>query len=139
MNIVYTTSTPIIAPAARSFDYPSKRDAYVDGCYACLDLNKAAKELPDNYRHYIYRLKQQWIRHLYQKGFCVQAQLDERQAWYLVFVVDGIRFQWHVPDKVKTWQIEEKRAPVQFEYVKDLPRRTRPLAECIALLEWLLA
>jgi hypothetical protein len=71
--IVYSTETPFIAPASISFDYPSKRSAFIDGCYACLDLNQAAKSAPDNYRHYIYRLKNRWIQYLYERGLCVQA------------------------------------------------------------------
>jgi hypothetical protein len=93
--IVYSTETPFIASASHSFDYHSKRDAFVDGCYACLDLNKAAKDLPDNYRHFIYRLKNRWIEMLYRQGFCVQAY-EDRGIWYLRFKVDGIVFAWHI-------------------------------------------
>ena len=75
---------------------------------------------------------------MYEKGLCVQAY-EDRRVWQLVYLIDGIRFQWHMPSKIVTWQVEEKRAPVRFEYVKGLPRRTKPLAECIALLEWVLS
>jgi hypothetical protein len=139
ITVYYSTETPIIASDRYHFDYASKRDAYIDACYAILCLNQAAKSAPDNYRYYIYRLKNRWIEHLYQKGFCVQAMLEDSRVWCLVFLVNGIRFQWHMPDKAVTWRIEEKRAPVQFEYVKGLPLRTRPLEEAIALLEWLLS
>jgi hypothetical protein len=138
MTIVYTTSTPIIAPALHSFAYATKRDAYVDGCYACLDLNQAAKSAPDNYRHYIYRLKNRWIEMLYRHGLCMQAY-EDRGIWHLVYLIDGVKFQWHIPDKVVTWPMKENHSAVFYEYVKDLPRRTRPLAECIALLEWVLS
>jgi hypothetical protein len=136
--IVYTTTTPFIAPAATSFDYPSKRSAFIDGCYALMDLNQAAKDLPDNYRHFIYRLKNRWIQHLYEKGLCVQAY-EDRGIWQLVFLVDGIRFQWHLPDKVVTWAMKENHSAVFYEWRDDLPRRSRPLAECIALFEWCLS
>ena len=136
--IVYTTETPLIAPAARSFDYPSKRDAFVDCCYACLDLNQAAKTAPDNYRHFIYKLKNRWVQYLYEKGLCVQAY-EDRGIWHLVFLVDSIRFQWHIPDKVVTWPMKENHSAVFYEWCDDLPRRSRPLAESIALLEWCLA
>jgi len=138
ITVYYSTETPIIASDRYHFDYASKRDAYIDACYAILCLNQAAKSAPDNYRYYIYRLKNRWIQHLYQKGFCVQA-CEDRRVWQLVFFVDGIRWQWHIPSNVATWRIEEKRAPVQFECVKGLSPRTRPLEEAIALLEWLLS
>jgi hypothetical protein len=138
MTTVYTTETPLIAPAPHSFDYATKRSAYVDGCYACLDLNQAAKTAPDNYRHFIYRLKNRWIEMLYRKGLCVQAY-EDRGIWQLVFLVDGIRFQWHLPDKVVTWPMKENHSAVFYEWCDDLPRRSRPLGECIALLEWILS
>lgn len=138
MNTVYSTSTPIIAIEKYHFDYPSKRDAYVDACYACLGLNQAAKNLADNYKHYLYRLKNRWIAMLYHHGFCVQAYID-RGIWHLKFKVDGIVFAWHLPEKTVTWRIEEKRDPVWFNYIDDLPLRSKPLEEWVALLEWCLA
>jgi hypothetical protein len=139
MSTVYSTETLIITSHKYHFDYPCKRDAYIDACYAMLCLNQAATSAPDNYRYYIYRLKNRWIQHLYQKGFCVHAMLEDSRVWCLAFLVSGVKFQWHVPEKVVTWRIEEKRAPVQFEYVKGLPLRTRPLAESLALLDWCLS
>jgi hypothetical protein len=139
MNTVYTTETPIIASHKYHFDYHSKRDAYVDGCYACLGLNQVAKSAPDNYRHYLYRLKNRWIEMLYRRGFCVRAELGERQVWQLVFLVDGVKFQWHLPGQVITWPIKENHAPVYYEWQDDLPMRTRPLEESVALLEWVLS
>jgi len=139
MNTVYSTETPIIASRKYHFDYHSKRDAYVDACYACLGLNQVAKAAPDNYRHYLYRLKNRWIEMLYRRGLCVRAELGERQVWQLVFLVDGVKFQWHLPDQVATWPIKENHAPVYYEWVDDLPMRTRPLEESVALLEWVLS
>lgn len=139
MNTVYTTETPRIDTHGYHFDYTTKRSAYVDACYAVLGLNKSAKAAPDNYRHYLYRLKNRWIEMLYRNGFCVRAELGERQVWQLVFLVDGIRFQWHVPYPTVTWPIKENKAAVFYEWVDGLPMRTRPLAEAVALIEWCLA
>ena len=112
MSTVYSTETPIIASRRYQFNYHSKRDAYVDACYACLGLNQVAKSAPDNYRHCLYRLKNRWIEMLYRRGLCVRAELGERQVWQLVFLVDGVKFQWHVPYPVITWPIRENHAPV---------------------------
>ena len=137
MITVYTTSTPIVPSKKYHFNYASKRNAYVDACYACLGLNQAAKAVPDNYKHYLYRLKNRWIEMLYRRGFCEQAY-EDHGVWHLKFKVDGIVFAWHLPSPVVTWRIKEKRGPVWFEYVEDLPLRTRPLEESIALIEWCL-
>jgi len=137
MNTVYSTETPTISSRKYHFNYYHKRDAYVDACYACLGLNQTAKSAPDNYRHYLYRLKNRWIEMLYRRGYCVQAYEDGR-VWHFKFKVDGIVFAWHLPENVVCWRIEKKRGPVWFEYVEGLPLRTRPLDESIALLEWLL-
>lgn len=137
MTTVYSTETPRILTEQYTFDYPSKRSAYVDACYACLGLNQAAKMAPDNYRHAIYRLKNRWIEHLYRQGFCVQAY-EDRSIWHLKFKVDGIVFAWHIPEKAVSWRMEAKRGPVSFEYVEGLPMRTRPLEESVALIEWCL-
>jgi hypothetical protein len=87
VTTVYSTSTPAIARTKYSFSYPCKRDAYADACTACLALNKAAKDAPDNYKLYIYKLKNAWADRLYRCGFCVQAEMGERQVWNLVFLV----------------------------------------------------
>ena len=138
MNPIYTTETPIIATDKYHFDYPSKRDAYIDACYSCLSLNQAAKTAPDNYRHYIYRLKVAWLRHLYQKSFCVQAY-EDYSIWHFKFKVDGIVFAWHLPDKVVTWPVKETRGALRYEWQDDMSPRTRSLEESIALLEWCLS
>lgn len=138
MSIVYTTETPIISSHTYHFDYACKRDAYVDACYAVLALNQVAKSAPDNYRHYLYRLKNRWIEKLYREGYCVRAEQGERLVHQLVFLIDGIKFQWHVPDNAVSWQVKEIRGPVWYEYVDGLPMRTRPLGESVALLEWCL-
>jgi hypothetical protein len=44
-----------------------------------------------------------------------------------------------LPDKVVTWAMKENHSAVFYEYVKDLPRRSRPLAEAVALITWLLS
>ncbi len=69
----------------------------------------------------------------------MQAEQGERLVHHLVFLVDGIRFQWHIPDQVVTWKIKENRAAVFYEWQDDLSMRTRPLEESIALLEWVLS
>jgi hypothetical protein len=135
---VYSTTTPIIAQAKHHFKYQHKRDAYVDCCYAILTLNQAAKYAEDNYKFYIYRLKHQWIEKLYRQGFCVQVY-EECNIIHFRFKVDGIIFQWHLPVSVVTWPIKENHAAVFYEWHDDLPMRTRPLHEAIALLEWCLA
>jgi hypothetical protein len=138
MLTVYSTETPVIDVKKHRFFYQSKRDAYIDACYACLGLNQLAKVAPDNYRHYLYRLKNRWIEKLYRCGFCMRAELGERQVWQLVFLVDGVKFQWHVPDMVITCPIKENRSAVFYEWVDNLPMRTCPLEESVALLEWCL-
>lgn len=138
MNTVYSTETPLIATDKYRFTYPKKRDAYVDACYAVLNLNQAAKSATDNYKHYLYRLKNRWIEMLYRRGFCVRVEMGERQVWQLVFLVDGVKFQWHVPDNVISWPIKENKAPVYYEWQDGLPMRTRSLEESVALLEWCL-
>jgi hypothetical protein len=139
MSIVYSTETPKIATKHYHFDYACKRDAYIDACYACLGLNQVAKSAPDNYRYYIYRLKNRWIEMLYRRGLCVRAELGERQVWLLVFLVDGVKFQWHLPDQVVTWRIKENHAPVYYEWQDDLPMRARSREESAALIEWCLS
>jgi hypothetical protein len=138
MSIVYTTETPIITTEQYHFTYRSKRDAYVDCCYAILVLNKAAKTASPDMRFFLYRLKHRWIEKLYREGYCVQAEQGERLVWHLVFLVDDIRFQWHIPGQVITWPMQENRAAVFYEWQDNLSMRTRPLAEAIALLEWCL-
>lgn len=139
MNTIYSTSTPILDTRGYHFDYPCKRSAYVDCCYALMDLNKVAKQAPDNLRHYIYKLKQRYLQRLYEQGQCVYAAQDEHLAWDLVYLVDGIQFKFHVPARAVSWPIKENRAPVAYEYRKEMPRRTaRTLAEAVALLEWVL-
>lgn len=133
---VYTTSTPIIAPVKHHFNYARKRDAYTDACYACYTLNQAAKDAPDNLRFLLYRLKNRWIEHLYKSGYCVQAELNERLVWLLVFKVDGILFKWHLPSQVVTWPIQENRAAVFYNWRDEMPKRSGTLEEAIALLEW---
>jgi len=137
ITTVYTTSTPCIAIEGYTFDYACKRDAYVDACYACLGLNQAAKTASPDIRFYLYRLKNRWIEMLYKHGFCVQAY-EDRCVWHLKFKVGDIVFAWHVPEKAVSWRIEEKRGPVQYEYVDDLELRMLPLEEAIVLLEWCL-
>jgi len=137
MTTVYSTETPVIDTTRYHFNYASKQDSYVDACYACLGLNQVAKSAPDNYRHYLYRLKNRWIEMLYHRGYCVQAY-EDGGIWHLKFKVQGIVFAWHLPEKVVTWKIEVKRDPVWYEYVPGLPLRTRALEESIALLEWCL-
>jgi hypothetical protein len=138
MNTVYSTETPIIASQKYHFNYRHKRDAYVDACYCILTLNKAAKDASPDIRFYLYRLKHRWIEKLYREGYCVRAELGERLVWHLVFLVDGIKFQWHLPSQVIDWDIQENRSAVYYDWVHDLPMRTRPLTEAIALLEWCL-
>jgi hypothetical protein len=137
MTTVYSTETPVITTERYHFTYPTKRDAYVDCCYAVLNLNQVAKVAPDNYRHHLYRLKNKWIETLYRRGYCVQAY-EDYNIWHFKFKVDGIVFGWHVPGKVVTWQVREERGPIWYEYIEGLPLRTRPLAEAIASLEWCL-
>ena len=136
--IVYTTETPIIVTKQYHFNYVCKRDSYVDCCYAAMDINKAAKTAPDNIRLYLYRLKNKWLQRLYEQGYCVRAEQGERLVWQLVFLVDGIRFQWHIPDPVVTWPIKENHAAVFYEWRDAMSLRTRPLEEAVALLEWVL-
>lgn len=136
---VYSTSTPAIARTEYHFNYPCKREAYADACTACMALNKAAKDAPDNLRYYIYRLKNAWVKHLYTNGFCVQVEMGERQVWQLVFLVDDLKFQWHLPDNVATWRIKENRRAVFYEWRNEMPTWTKTLDEAIALLEWCLA
>lgn len=138
MNTVYTTETPIIATHGYCFDYPSKRSAYRDACHAMLSLNQAAKSMPDNYRWYIYRLKNRLIETLYRQGYCVQAVLDNTRMYCLKFRIEGKIFEWHMPEKTVTWPIKEIWTGVNFVWREDNSTPTWPLAECIALLEWLL-
>ena len=138
MSTVYSTETPIIASRRYQFNYHSKRDAYVDACYACLGLNQVAKSAPDNYRHCLWAEKSMDRDALPTRLVC-GAELGERQVWQLVFLVDGVKFQWHVPYPVITWPIRENHAPVYYEWQDDLPMRTRPLEESVALLEWVLS
>jgi len=138
MSVVYSTQTPIIARKQHTFDYPCKRDAYVDVCYACLGLNQRAKSADPALRFLIYRLKIRWVKHLYQKGYCVQAYLRERGVWCLKFKVDGIIFQWHIPDVCLDWHVEEKMTAIPFTNIPGLPMRTFPMEEALALLEWCL-
>jgi hypothetical protein len=138
MTTIYSTETPIITTKRYNFTYQHKRDAYVDACYACLVLNQAAKQAVPDMRFYLYRLKNRWVEMLYRRGYCVQAYLD-CGTWHLKFKVDGIVFAWHLPERVVSWRIDEKRDPVWFNYIDDLPLRTRPLEEAVALLEWVLS
>jgi hypothetical protein len=138
MNIIYSTETPIIATKQYHFNYPSKRHAYVDACYAIFVLNKAAKEASRDMRFYIYRLKNRWIEMLYRRGYCVRAELGERLVWQLIFLVDGVRFQWHLPSQVGTY-VKENKAPVYYEWYDQLPMIPRTLEESVALLEWCLS
>ena len=139
MVAIYSTSTPIIARAKYHFNYHRKRDAYADACTACMALNKAAKDAPDNLRYYIYRQKIAWVKHLYTSGFCVQAEMGERQVWCLVFKIDGLLFRWHLPSQVATWSIKENRAAVFYNWRDEVPTWQKTLDEAIALLEWCLA
>lgn len=139
MNTVYSTETPIVGMYNYHFDYPRKRAAYRDACYALMDLNKVAKQAPDNLRHYIYKLKQRYLQRLYEQGQCVYAAQDEHLAWDLVYLVDGIQFKFHVPARSVSWPIKEKRDVVVYEYRKEMPRHAaRSIPEAIALLEWIL-
>lgn len=143
MTTVYSTKTPIISSNKYHFNYTCKRDAYVDCCYAILVLNKAAKTASPDMRFFLYRLKHRWIEKLYREGYCVQAYEDQG-IWCLKFKVGdatraGIVFAWHLPDAALTFHVEEKRGCIPYTYVKDLPLRTRPLEESIALLEWVLS
>jgi hypothetical protein len=137
--IAYSTSTPAIARTEYHFNYASKREAYADACTACMALNKAAKDAPDNYRHTIYKLKNRWVEKLYKSGFCVQVEMGERQVWQLVFLVDDLKYQWHMPDNVASWRIKENRTPVFYEWRDEMPTWHRSLEEAIALLEWVMA
>ncbi len=138
MSTVYTTETPIIDIDKYHFDYPSKRDAYVDACYATMDINKAAKTAPDNIRLYLYRLKNKWLQRLYEQGYCVRAEQDMWWNWCLTYLVDGILFRFHLLER-HAWTIKENKAPIIYEWQDDLSLRTRPLEEAIALLEWCLS
>jgi hypothetical protein len=138
MTTVYSTETPIITSKEYSFSYTYKRDAYVDCCYAMLVLNKAAKTASPDMRFFLYRLKHRWIEKLYREGYCVQSEQGERLVWMVTFLVDGIKFRWHIPSQVITWPLKENRAAVFYEWQDDLPMRMRPLEESIALLEWCL-
>lgn len=55
--------------------YPSRRSAYVDACQALFELNRYAKHDTCSPKHQdaIYRLKDAWIKKLYQEGFCTEA------------------------------------------------------------------
>lgn len=139
MSIVYSTETPTIKTNKYHFDYASKRDAYTDACYAMMDINKAAKTAPDNMRLYLYRLKDKWLQRLYEQGYCVRAEQDMWWNWCLVFLVDGVKFQFHLLERHATWPIKENKAAVFFEWRNDLSPQTRPLEECIALVEWCLS
>lgn len=139
MAIVYTTETPRIDTHGYHFNYPSKRSAYVDCCYACFTLNKAAKRMPDNYKHYVYKLKVKLIEMLYRQGYCVEAYLDRMRLWNIKVRIQGKIFEWHLPEKVVTWPIREIWGGVHFEWREDKYVPTWPLAEAIALLEWVLA
>ena len=137
MSIVYSTETPIIARAKHHFNYPCKRDAYTDCCKACYALNQAAKMAPDNYRHYLYRLKHRWVEKLYKQGFCVQAY-EEYSIIHFKFKVDGIVFAWHLPEQVASWPIKENRQAFNYEWRDEMRTWTGSLEEAIALLEWVL-
>jgi hypothetical protein len=102
-------------------------------------LNKAAKTASPDMRFFLYRLKNRFIEMLYRRGFCVRAELGERLVWQLFFLVDGIKFQWHLPDPVNTWGIKENRSAVYYEWYDQLPMRQRPIEEAVALLEWCLS
>jgi hypothetical protein len=140
MNTVYSTKTPIIHSSKQyTFNYACKRESYVDACYCVYVLNKAAKDATPDIRFLLYKLKHRWIEKLYREGYCVQAEQGERLVWHLVFLVDDIRFQWHIPGQVITWDMKENRAAVFYEWQDGLPLRTRPIEEAIALLGWVLS
>jgi hypothetical protein len=139
VTTVYSTTTPIIARAKQNFNYPCKREAYVNVCYACYTLNQAAKTAPNGLRFMLYRLKNRWIERLYREGYCVHAELGERLVWYLVFKVDGILFKWHLPSQRITWPIQENRTAVFYEWRNEMPQREESLEKAVALLEWCLA
>ena len=111
----------------------------MDGCYACLSLNKAAKKMPDNYKHYVYRIKVKLIETLYKQGYCVNAYLDITRIWCLKIKIDGKIFEWHMPEKAVTWPIKEIWTGIHFEWREDKSLPQWELAEAVALLEWLLA
>jgi hypothetical protein len=138
MVAVYSTSTPVIARAKYHFNYPCKREAYVNCCSACYALNQVAKTAPDNLRFMLYRLKIRWVKHLYHCGFCVQAY-EDCSIWHFKFKVDGLIYAWHLPDKVVTWQVKEQRAAILYEPRDAMPNWHRSLSEAVALLEWCLA
>lgn len=138
MAIVYSTETPCINTRGYHFSYPSKRSAYLDCCYACLSLNQAAKHMPDNYRWYIYRLKNRLIEMLYRQGYCVQAYLDTTRIWCLIFRIGTNVFEWHMPDAAVKWPIKEIWTGVHFVWREEDQPPTWPLAQAVALLEWVL-
>lgn len=55
--------------------YASKREAYKAACEALFSLNRYAKheKCRRQHREAIYTLKNAWIKHLYEQGFCVEA------------------------------------------------------------------
>ncbi len=101
-------------------------------------LNIEAKRMPDNYRHYIYRLKVRYLHMLYRQGYCVQAVLNDKRIWCVKFRIDKKVFEWHMPEKVVTWHMEEISTGVHFEWREENEMPTRPLAEAVALIEWCL-
>lgn len=136
--IVYSTETPIIPAQQYHFDYPSKRDSYLDCCYAVFTLNKAAKRMPDNYKYYVYKLKTRLIETLYRQGYCVEAYFEQKRIWCIKVKIQGKIFEWHLPEKVVTWPMHEILGGTHFEWREDKSIPTWPLAEAVALLEWVL-
>jgi hypothetical protein len=139
MTTVYSTETPRIDTTRYSFDYPTKRSAYVDALHACMEINRAAKTAPDNIRIYLYKIKRRWLQRLYEQGFCVRAEQDMWWNWELTYLVDGIVFRFHLLERHATWPIRENKAPVFYDWQDNLPRPQRPLSESVALLEYVLA
>jgi hypothetical protein len=139
MAIIYTTETPRIDTRGYHFSYHTKRDSYLDCCYACFTLNKAAKRMPDNYKHYVYKLKIKLIEMLYRQGYCVRAYFEQTRIWYLQFEIEKKVFEWHLPEKVVTWPIHEFSTGTHFEWREDKTVPFWPLTEAIALLEWCLS
>lgn len=84
--------------AAMTFTRPAAPTA-LDAALALWALNFDAKSEQWWRAPTLYRLKARLLEALFRSGYCLRVQVDEQAVglWWLTFVVDGVKFDWHLP------------------------------------------
>ena len=128
--------------------YKNHKDLLPICCDNMFNLNRYAKNYKciDKNKTEIYKIKNEFIRYLYQDGYCtnVQKHKDVKKVYYSFdFSVKGVSYSWHQPlDRMSFKPILSPDCQVipmpKIETNKDIYLKTNKFKESKELIKWFL-